>query len=224
MPGDGALIVKLDITSLTLRLLVVDFGLPLQTWRLELRLVLGDFLLLERVFGCPHVLASNGEIERRVELGGGVVRLRLGQVERNLRQLGRGRLAVELGNDIAFFNDRSLRDDRGDLGLVDIDLLGAGGARHLDELVRAELASGGDEDLEVAELDWRRDVCLGCRRGGRPFIPGDRPPDDEADGQDGEPALTQGLHVQPLGDAVWHNGNGEAASPYQKRHDNTIVF
>ena len=124
MPGDGALMVKLAMTSWmilrlfcwrpqigadrrhlrdrllglrlevalrlierALRLLEVDLRLALDRRRLVLRLLLGELLLLERELGGAHVFARLREVERRVELRGREVGLRLLQVERHIGEL-----------------------------------------------------------------------------------------------------------------------------------------
>src|SRR5262249_53057403 len=84
-------------------------------------------------------------------------------------------------------------NDPGDLRLIDLRRLRVR-ALDLDELAGAKLAGRRDDDLEVALLDGRGQHRIRGRRGRRPFVPGDRPADDENGKKDRKPASTQLTH------------------------------
>src|SRR5207245_2473490 len=80
-----------------------------------------------------------------------------------------------------------------DLGLVDVDRLRGGGPGDLHELACAQLARGGDDDLEVALLDRceERGLPRGRRRG--PEVPAGRCDDEQDEGRL-DPTVAQLMH------------------------------
>ena len=159
--------------------------------------------------GHPHRLPlPGGHGLRGRELGLGLLK-----IQRDVVETRRQRCAIELGDDVAFFDDRALGDDRRDLRLIDVHGLRLSRARDLDEFARAKLAGGRDDDLEVTMPDGSDEGSFGGRRGGGPLVPG-RCADDQQQKRQGEPALTKRLHLEsPRGWGRRSARNGDVASP-----------
>ncbi|MBW8839025.1 MAG: trypsin-like peptidase domain-containing protein [Gemmatimonadetes bacterium] len=138
------------------------------------------------VKGNDTAIESGGDLRKllRSLKPGATVRLEV------IRPNGHSTVPVELGDDIAFLDDRAFGDERRDFRLIDLGLLHVQRTLDLHELLGAELAGAVHHNVEVTLLHARDDGrIVGLARGDE--VPGRDTGGRGQDGQHGDPAVAR---------------------------------